>query len=416
MNEIYYPLSDETKRQLGLLIKGTRAIKYQFFKAEKNSGSNPYTKINLIDHNGICHYNTYLKLENNIVKDDQIYYRLLDKLDLKYQVDDATHQNTMHQILSFALPIVQSIEFLDRNKINDIKEAIAGLPIEQDCIANAYYEMIVLRYELMDLNHTAPLRIQKIKCLYDLFEGLYHGVALNCIAIDYVNHGHEKALHYLDLTRNVYATHHIDEGILIYHYLRYYYKTREYYHLIEICNRYEEYFQIKNDKRLMIIYFYLSQYYSNIHHLELAREYHNKGLALISRYFDDLGSYYFVFYYDYGYQLFKYMHFNESLSQLEKALYYCNIEIYRFELLVILMILHTYLHHDDEIIAQLIKDAEVYYEHGNEIEQYLFKYFKYKIESPNYYRRYSFEQLIPLLKQNVKHKDYLLFIYHDLYL
>jgi hypothetical protein len=417
MNKVFYPLSDEIKKQLGMLIKGVREIKYQDFKEQKRKGTNPYSKINLIEQNRICHYNTYLKLENDLVKDDAIYYKLLDKLDLNFQVNDKTHRSTMELIMNYGLTIIRSIEYFNSKQINEIIGELEKLPLKDDCIANAYYELITLRYELMYLSHISSKRMQKLNNILNIFKGLYHAIAINCIAIDYVNQNHSDALTYLDMTKKAYADYQIHEGILIFHYLRVHYKAREYYNLIDICNRYEQYFhQTKNDKRLIVIYFYLSQYYSNIHHMELAVDYHNKALQLVSHYNDDLGRYYFVLFYDFGYQLFKHMRFKDALEQLEKALHYCEINIYRFEILVIMMILNTYNHENEEVINKLMQEAEIYYELGNEVEQLIYKYFKYKFESPNYYRRYSFEQLIPVLKQNTKHKDYLLFIYHDLYI
>lgn len=412
-----YALTDNVKRHLGIIIREIRKIGFQESKDRYLIEKNPFTKENFCDNNNICHYHTLTKLENEIIKEDNIYHVLLAKLGFEFQVNESEHLKNMSIINKLSKDIFRAIEYIDDNLFEELRKELKKFNFKKDVIAYMHLRLIEFAYNLQHIKDIDEDNLYLMEQFIDFYKGVYKALLFQCLGIYYLNKtNYIKAKEYFLEAKDIYQENDISKGLINSYLIGVDKMTNNYLDTILLCNEMEIYYnQHNNYKRLMHVYNYLSDYYLLVNANELAEDYFNKTIEIINNN-NSLERFKFTLYYNWGLRLFKEYREEEALNYFILS-YENNTNTHsKIQIINMLLITLTKLHlTDDDLFRIYYHEGKLYYEYGNKYQHLIFKYFKYKLESPKYYRRFALEKIIPDLSKNKYQKEILLFFYEDLY-
>jgi hypothetical protein len=414
-----YPIPDEVKRILGKMIKEIRIQKSNEFK-ERHQDSiithNPYTKENFTVQNRICHVNTLKRLEDDLIKEDDIYHQLLYKLNLYYQIEPEDHIQIMAYLYHLLSQLLEAREYLMDEKVNEVKEALLKQDYHDDCIALYYRDLLLLNIRLYEYEEVSQSEIDKTEALVDIHEGLFRPFFFHTMGIFYArNHDQQKGLNYYLIAKKIYEANKISIGLINSNLIAIYIKHLNYVEAIKLCHEMEVYYINTNNYRHLIkIYSYFFDFYLLMNNEEQAKYYYHKAIELNEKY-ANLDRYMYFFYYNLALYYFSEMD-NERLFTLAKQAYQkCVMTAHKLKCAVLYLIALSKTNRTEEIV-EVLTESKTYIKANPNLDYLmLYKYFQFKFESPNYYRRYTHDRLMHYLEDKPHLKDYLVFIYEDFY-
>lgn len=412
-----YSLTDSIKKRLGFIIKEVRLEKYKKYKNDHEDqlvSNNPYTKENLIEN--ICHYNTLKKLEDDIVKDDYIYHQLLSKLNLHFQVEVEDHDYNMSLLEGLMNKALYSLEYMDFNAVNQLKTNLDQLDFSKDCISDFHKQVLLLIVSLNNFENIKESSVERLEIFLPFFKGIYEAILYHLLGIFYFrNHNSKKSELYLFKGKDLYERLKINNGIIMANIISVYKRNYNYYETVQLCHEVEPYYKRNNNyKRLNHIYSYLFEYYLLLNNYEMVDEYYAKAKELLSK-DPSIENYHYIFDYHWGLKYLSDYKYLEAETAFKKAKDQCKVKAYKLNIYFYLILIMTKNKRDEQLIIEVIKEAESFCQYASEYDQILFKYFQLKYNSPNYYKRYTQEKILPLIKENYIERDITIFFYEDLY-
>lgn len=416
MNLKYYTLSDEIKKQLGYIIREVRKHKYNEYKNVTLIENNPYTKENFCENNIICHYHTLTRLENDIVKDDVLYHVLLKKLNLYYQVSEEEHETNMKHLESQIRRILYAGEYIDDDLARAIKKELDETSFSKDVIAEFHLQLLIIFIKFQLIMQVTDEEIETLNNFADFYQGIYKGVVLHCLGIYHLNKLDTVEAKNLFLqAQEIYTQYNISKGLISSYLIAAHVYSNNYYESVPLCNEMEIYYKETNNyKRLMHVYNYLSDYYFLINALPIAKSYFTKAMEIIDK-DETLIRYKYVLLYNWGYRCFKNFEYEEALENFLESLALCNNRANYIQILNYILIIKTKLNHSLEELKYYCNLGEEYLHDANEVNQNIYKYFRFKLSNSRYYRKFAMEKLIPTLTGDRSRMEILLFLYQDLY-
>jgi hypothetical protein len=415
-----YPIPDDVKRILGTMIKEIRIQKNNQFKKEHQHTIityNPYIKTNFTDQNLICHVNTLKKLETDLIKEDTIYHQLLHKLDLYYQIEPEDHIQIMAYLNQVLINLLQAREYLNDEMVQEIKKVLLAQDYQDDCIAIYYRELLLLSIYLYEYGEITKSDIEKFESLGDIYEGLFRPFFYHTVGVYYSrNHDQKKSLNYYLIAKQIYEANQISLGLINSNLIALHIKNYNYVDAIKLCIEMEQYFNSTNNYRHLIkIYGYFFDFYLLMNNERLAMFYYQKALELNSKY-TSLERYLYFFYYNLALYYFSEMNDSEFLKYAKQAYQQCVMSAHKLDSSVLYLLALSKSNRSNPEILGILNQSKVFIKtNPNQDSLMLYKYFQFKYESPNYFRRYTHERLIPYLENKPHLKDYLMFIYEDFY-
>lgn len=412
----YYTLTDEIKKQLGYIIREIRKQKYNEYKNVTLIENNPYTKENFCENNVICHYHTLTRLENDIVKDDVLYHVLLKKLDLYYQVSEEEHEANMAYLENQTRRILYAGEYIDDDLAKSIKTELDEVSYSKDVIAEFHLRLLKTFIKLQLIMKVTDEEIEVLTNFADFYHGIYAGIAYHCLGIYHLNKLDTIEAKQLFLkTKEVYDKYNISKGLISSYLIAAHVYSNNYYESVPLCNEMEDYYkETNNHKRLMHVYNYLSDYYFLINALTVAKSYFTKAMEIIES-DKTLIRYKYVLLYNWGYRCFKNFKYEEALENFLASLALCNNKSNYIQILNYILIIKSKLNHPEEELKFYCNLGEEYFQDTNEVNQNIYKYFRFKLSNSRYYRKFAMEKLIPVLTGDRARMEILLFLYQDLY-
>lgn len=406
-------LSIEIKKQLGTIIKNNRKYKYDKTRNLKWFKDNPYSKDNLCKD--ICHYHTLTKLEEDYILNDEAYYLLLNKLGFSFRVSYEVHINNMKKIRGYLNDLLKASEFLDDDLMNSVSKKISESNFQNDCIAHIHIYLLRILTKLHFFKPPNSFIVEQLEVHQELFSEIYKGVYQYVLGIIYLNQRqHDLAFNYLVEAQKIFEQNKISLGLVNTNFISIYMIKREYLKMVNLCLEMETFFiNKKNHKRLLHVYYYLSDYFLIINSFDLAEKYYNKSLEIVSKN-KSLERYYFAMEYNWGLYLFKKYEFHKALEHMKKALGYTSIKLRKLQIINVILFLMTKLKVNKEEIISIIEIGKECYDDGFDSDKIVLKYFIFKYEKNYYYRKYATNKLIPLLKKYPESIDLLLIVYQDL--
>ncbi len=415
MNIKEYSLSIPLKKQLGYIIRESRIKKFNENKNDNLIEINPYTKENFCDNNTTCHYHTLTKLENDYIREDNIYHILLSKLGLYFQLEEEEHLENMKNLLELAKKLLQAIEYLDDDLKQSLKNQINSLDFTNDCLADLTLDLLKLTFESFLEHHLNLDSLNKIEMYILLFEGLFEAIAIHTLGYNYyLLRDYDKAEVNCLQAIKLYQENEISLGISYLPLVDIYIESNNYYEAIKLCNILEEYyFQNNNKTRLLSVYIHLSDYYLLINSKDFAQKYYDEAVFLAKG--DPTQNYMmFLLHNTWGLYELTSLRNKEALNNFELADHYCVNPQDKLLIINRLLICNTILKLDIEKIKSLVDDGLQVLNYGNQLEQLIFNYFVYKMDQKDY-KHYALEKIMPLLKVKdmLNYKIILLFFYED---
>lgn len=414
MKEFY--LTDEIKQRLGYIIRETRRKMFNKYKDSTLIENNPYTKENFCENNQICHYHTLTKLENDFIKEDSIYFILLNKLNLSYQVSLQDHEKNVKYLDDILKRTIYAGEYIDDKEAKKIYNETKKLHFYNDIIAEYDLKLIKLFIRMQLSIKVDSEDINFLINFCDYYQGIYKGIAYHCLGMYYLlNSNYEEAKKNFLNAKDIYQKNHISRGLINSQLIAVYFYTNNYYESLPLCFDMEEFYnETKNYKRLMHVYNYLADYYFLINSIDIAKEYFNKAIEIIDN-DNSLIRFKYSLYYNWGLRCFKEFRNEEALEYFIKSLSYCKNRANIIPTVNSILILMTKLNYSKNELRKYYLIGEKYSSFCRENDLLIFKYFRFKLNNSRYYRKYAQEKLIPTLT-NVRSKvEILLFFYEDLY-
>ncbi|MDF2699155.1 MAG: hypothetical protein K0Q49_711 [Haloplasmataceae bacterium] len=405
-------LSDDVKLKLGCLIREIRKYKYQEYVKDDNN-FNPYTKENICSD--ICHINTLSKLECEVVKKDSIYHSILAKLDLKYNVNDIEfieNSKLLENVISGNL--LHAIEFKDNVALEAIKNKLDTFNFENDCFnkMNLWFINFFIVFKLYDVIEEKNINL--LTGLLDYFIDIYKCLAKNLLGLYFfTKKNYDTAKTFLLEARESYIKLNINPGIINDDLIKAYEYNNNYLEAIQLCLEMEKYYFINNNYNCLInVYIFLDNYYLLINANEQALCYFNKTTDLVLKN-PDLNHNVYLMNYNWALKHYKNNEIDQAIDYGYSAYKNCNVTVKKLETINLLLILYTKVKNNK--ILKLIEEGKKYLDYANDYDQLLFRYFVYKFENKDYYRKFATEKVMPFLKKIRNKKEFLLFIYEDLY-
>jgi tetratricopeptide (TPR) repeat protein len=415
-----FSLTDVVKRQLGIIIKHIRVYKRKTYKLShkgKLVQYNPYTKENLTDSNKVCHHNTLRRLEEGIVKEDFIYHQLLQRLGLFFQIESENHDQLMIQLNEVLLRLIRAMEYIDIEQLNKIKLELIDKDLTEDCIADFYKQIMLTNIELLFFQSIEKAELQKLESISQIFVEVAEGFAQHTLGIYYSrNNELDLSLKLYQSAQQIYLKNDIPQSLIAIDMINIYYMKNQYIELKEAIDAIQGVYEKQNNqKQLVFLHNYLLDYYLLINHLELANESFNKAEEIIESN-PDLEPFRFIPYFHWAVKYLADMKYQEVYHYSKIAYESCHLSDYIVQVAVLYLIGLTKNNSSKDDILKVIQTVEVVTTYsGTEHFMMLFKYFQLKYISPNYFRRYTHEKLIPYLNNKPILKDYLLLILDDFY-
>jgi len=404
----------EIKKQLSSIIKNSRIYKYERTKKYKWKKTNPYTKENLCKN--ICHYYTLTKLEEEYIINDETYRLLLNKLGYLYDVKNEEHLKNINKAACFLDDILKAVEYIDDNLMVSIDNKLSKIDFHCDCIANMHIYLLKVLIKLYFLNFLDDYYIEQLKIYKDIYSGLFKRVYYYILGIIYINQrSHNKAYTaFLEAHKKI-DSYQDSKGLINTQLMLIYMLKRDYLSMVNLSLEMENYFQNTNNfKRLLHVYFYLTNYFLIIKSHNMADIYYKKSIKIIHN-DKSLKRYYFALEYNKGLNLFNNYMFNDALEHMKEALNHTTKPQRKLQIINYIILLMMKLKYSNSDIKSMIQLGKESYKYGVERDQYLLKYFTFKYDNNSYYRRYAIKKLIPLLRSHPTNIDILLLIYQDLY-
>lgn len=404
----------ETKKRLGYIIRVIRILKLNEFK-KQSMEKNPFLKINFCEKNKICHYHSLTKLENDFIKDDEIYYILLEKLGLSFKITKNEHQKNLEVITDILPKLFQAIEYLDDDLIKELKCEVDSLNFNNDCITLVYYRLISFLCNLYFFKKIEDKDIEELLIYHNFYDGLFKGIYYFNLGIYYLNKLElVESEKFLMLANEIFEKYSISKGVINSSFISILFLKRNYLELVNLCFNMEIYFKkTKNNKRLMFSYVYLSEYYTIIQSKELADENFQKTMQIIKRN-KELKRYEYVVLYNFGISCVENYHFEEAFVYINDSINKQSNNAEKIKAINVLLFVVFKLKKKIDI-SKWIDEGIRCYNDALVLDQIIFKYFKFKYENNPYYRKYAIDKVLPALKSKSTRIDFVLLLYEDLY-
>ncbi len=411
-----YALSDEIKKQLGCIIREKRKIKFQKYKDSNLIENNPFTKENFCENNLICHYHTLTKLETDLIKEDAVYHKLLHKLGYYYQISRTNHKKNLNYLESLIIRVLDAGEYINDELAMEILNEIKNIDYKNDVIAYFHLELIKLFIKLQLVTTVNETTIEFMNNFTRFYTGVYQGLAHQCLGIYYLNQLKidRAQIHFLT-SQKIYNENNISKGLISSYLISVYVHINNYYESVPLCNEMEVYYKKTNNyKRLMHVYNYLSEYHFLINAHDVAKDYFDKAIEIVNK-DNTLERYKFSLHYNWGFRCFKEYRLQEALDNFIIAFNFCGNNSNKLHAINLIIILMTKLNYSEEEINKYYNEGEKDFSYSNELNQNIFKYFRFKFRKSKYYRKYAHEKIIPMLSDDRSKNEILLFFYEDLY-
>lgn len=409
-------MTDEIKQQLGYIIRETRLKKLNECRNTILIENNPYTKENFCENNQICHYHTLTKLENDIIKEDSLYFIFLNKLNLSYKVNLNEHQKNLTYLYKILLDAIHAGEYIDDDKANQIYQELNEICFSNDIIAEYYLKLIKIFIKFQFIFKSDDEDVEFLQNYCQFYSGIYQGVAYQCLSMYYLyNTDYKEAKKSLEKAKEIYKENKISRGLINSQLIAVNVLINNYYDALPLCIDMEKYYlKTNNHKRLILVYNYLSDYYFLINSIDIARDYFNKAKEMMDN-DDTLIRYKSPLYYNWGLRCFKQFEHEEALENFIISLSFCKIKANIIPIINSILIIMSKLQYPKAELMKYYLIGENYTEFCHNEDLIIFKYFRFKLNNSRYYRKYAQDKIIPMLT-NVRDKvEVLLFFYEDLY-
>ncbi len=411
-----YSISEQVKTQLGIIIRETRIKRLNEFKKTNYIDGNPFTKVRFCENNQICHYHTLTKLESDFIKEDYVYHLFLNKLNLFFQIEGEDHRENINVLNDLAYQLLKVIEYGDYNLDIKIIDHLYELNFDRDCIASMYLELLIYSYRVFIKLEKDKKTTEKLVNYIGVYEGIFKAIALHTISYCYYQtHIIEEAKTYCLEAIELYKEHNISGGLSYLPLIRVYMKEFNYLEVLKICNELEEHYINTNNKmRLLQIYMLLSSYYLLINSHNFAKRYYDESIYLADN-DKKLKHLLHSLHFNWGLKKIYTYEYEQSLSFFNLALNCCFESDKMLKIINRLLLVYTKIGSNKKIYIELIEKGKDYYQFSVEIEQNIFRYYNYKLNNPNYSRRFALKKVIPKLQTMKAMKIVLLSFYEDLY-
>lgn len=404
----------DIKKKLGYIIRVERTIKYDKHKSKTNSKDNPYSKENFCK--GICHYHTLNKLEKDYVNDSKVYFELLDKLSCSFKVSINEHLVLMNKLNYLLLNLFQAMEYIDDGLLENLINELSTLNYQQDCIAYYYVKLIEAAYNSQILKRINEEELNRIMLMKDLFDDLFQGLYNHVIGLYYMNNLELLlAEEYLTNAKIIYQLHNISKGLINTNFISLYMLKKDYINMVNLCLEMETYYlHHSNNHRLLHVYSSLAEHYLYINALEKAYYYHNKRRELLDSE-PSIARFRYSIFYNWGMSLIYIYKYNEAYDYIYQSYQECPFDYMKLRIINPLLFLMVKLQKDEKIIKQIINEGKNYYDMAIETDQTVFKYFEFKFDYNQYYRKYGLQKVILLLLNDPERINFAIMLFEDLY-
>ncbi|NLG81060.1 MAG: hypothetical protein GX490_00855 [Bacilli bacterium] len=404
----------DIKKKLGYIIRVERTIKSDKQKSKTNSKDNPYSKENFCK--GICHYHTLNKLEKDYVNDSKVYLELLDKLSCSFKVSINEHRVLMNTLNYLLLKLLQAMEYIDDGLLENLINELNTLNYQQDCIAYYYVKLIEVAYNSQILKRINEEELNRIMLMKDLFDDLFQGLYNHVIGLYYMNNLELLlAEEYLTNAKIIYQLHNISKGLINTNFISLYMLKKDYINMVNLCLEMETYYlQTRNIHRLFHVYDTLANYFMLIYSYKKAYNYHINRKELMEKE-EPLHRYQYSVNYNWGLSLIVNHRFSDAYEYLLNAYESCPFNNLKLRILNALLFIMVKLNFNEDIIKNYVQQGKTYVNDAIEGDQIIFKYFEFKYENNQYYRKYATTKLLPFMLAEPRRIDFTIMLFEDLY-
>lgn len=411
-----YSINDQIKKKLAFIIREMRLLNYQKNKAAYLIEKNPFTKENFCEKNAICHYHTLTKLEREeIVKDDNVYHKFLDKLGLQFQVTYEQHKKLMELLNKYTERFLLAVEYVDFDQLKIVMDEIATNDFHNDCIALYYVKLLEIMYHLQVEQTVAEEQIRFIELFVNFFEGVYQGLVYHALGLYHHNLNRVvQPIEYYQKAIEIYKQYQISMGFINSILLSTYKSSRNYFNLIMLCQELEIYYiEHQNYRRLLHVYNYLMDFYILVNSMENAETYFNKALNMIDQY-PDLNKYRVYLYHNWGMTFLKNYQFENAIKYFKLSYEYNENKNVVLQTLNLIIISLSKLKRTEEV-NQYLQLGESYYQYSSKIQQAIFDFYRYKYTNQtDKAKQIALDKIIPKIKYLKPWNEVIIFIYDEL--